>query len=671
MKLKPLYPVLIIFHLFLHTVALFASDYEVDICVYGGTSAGVIAAYTAKTLGHSVLLIEPGNHLGGLTSGGLGATDIGNKYAITGLSRDFYRRIGTYYNKFEQWTFEPHVAEKVFHDYINEADIHVLYEHRIVAADNQNGWVKEISLESDSTSESLPSVTVQANMFIDCSYEGDLMARAGISYTVGREANSQYGETINGVQLMQGHQFPDGIDPYIIPGDTASGLLPGINPEPLQPNGSGDKKVQAYNFRMCLCQEDTNKIPLEQPDNYDPITYELLARLLKQKPWQELRDGFIISTMPNGKTDWNNKGGFSTDFIGKNWDYPEASYEKRADIWQAHKQYMMGLFYFLANDNRVPAHIRIEMLTWGLCKDEFTDTNGWPHQLYVRESRRMIGQTVMTQHHCEGKQVAADGVGLAAYTMDSHNCQRIVKNGMVKNEGNVEVGVAGPYPISYGAILPKETECKNVLVPVCLSASHIAYGSIRMEPVFMVLGQSAATAASMAIKNSSSVQAIDVSELQKSLADNPYANGRTAEILIDDTNQENITLTGEWAVTDTSRWDVRKYGLTFLTDNNTDKGSKKVRYTPDIKQEGSYKVYLYWPKVYERASNIPVEIKFSKGIAKHIINMSETGNEWILLGTYSFKAGSESYVEMSNNDTDGVVLADAILFFPNFNHTAQ
>jgi hypothetical protein len=489
---------------------------EVDICVYGGTSSGVIAAYAARLQGKSVLLIEPTRRLGGMSSGGLGQTDIGNKQAITGMARDFYKAIGKHYGKEEQWIFEPHVAEKVFLDLVSAAQLNVLYEYRLTAVSKQGTTINEITIEHSLGKEK--NKLIRAKMFIDCTYEGDLMAKAGVSYTVGRESNTQYNETLNGVQLLDKHQFKDGVDPYVIPGNPESGLIWGVQSQALQPDGTGDRAVQAYNFRLCLTNNPDNRIAIGKPVDYDSTKYELLARQIKNYTpdslnWQLLH----IAPMPNQKTDINNCGGFSSDMIGMNYDYPDGDYETRDRIIQEHVSYTKGWLWFLGHDVRVPEHLRKEMLQWGYPKDEYPETDHFTPQLYIREARRMVSDYVMTQRNCQGREVAEDGVGLAAYTMDSHNCQRVVVNGMVKNEGDVQVGGFGPYPISYRSIVPKKSECTNLLVPVCLSASHIAYGSIRMEPVFMVLGQSAANAASMAIESKSFVQDIDVNELQTRL----------------------------------------------------------------------------------------------------------------------------------------------------------
>ena len=370
-------------------------------------------------------------------------------------------------------------------------------------------------------------------MFIDCSYEGDLMAKAGVSYTVGSEANNIYHETWNGVQLLDHHQFPDGISPYKIPSDSSSGLLRGISNYKLLPTGTGNKMVQAYNYRICLTNDPQNKIPVTKPDGYDSTWYELLIRLINAQPDKNhLNDYIFFGLMPNHKTDINNNGGFSTDVIGMNYDYPDGDYNTRANIIRQHEPYTKGLLWFIANDTRVPENLRKEMQQWGYPEDEFTGNNHFSPQPYIRESRRMIGDYVMTQANCEGRATVTDGIGMAAYTMDSHNCERLVVNGMVKNEGNVEKGGFGPYPVSYRALIPKATSCKNLYVPVCLSASHIAYGSIRMEPVFMVLAQSSAAAACMAIDAHQFVQQVNVKKLQSLLAQNPLMDGANRKYLL-------------------------------------------------------------------------------------------------------------------------------------------
>ncbi|QEH42047.1 FAD-dependent oxidoreductase [Chitinophaga sp. XS-30] len=637
-------------------------NFKVDVCIYGGSSAGVIAAYTAKKAGRSVLLIEPGKHLGGLSSGGLGYTDIGNKYAIRGLSLEFYRQIGQHYGKFEQWIFEPHVAESLFTDYVNRAKVEVLYQHRLLSARKENGAITEIQLDAGGA-----TVTVSAKMFIDCTYEGDLMAKAGVSYTVGREGNDMYNETWNGVQMLDGHQIPDGVDPYKTPGDPSSGLLWGISPAPLAQKGSGDKLVQAYNYRICLTRDPANMVPITEPDNYDINRYELLARLFKAQPNRTtLNDYLIVSGMPNNKTDINNRNGFSTDMIGANHDYPEADYATRAKIIKAHEDYTKGLLYFFATDPRVPAPLQKEMRKWGYPKDEYTDNGHWSPQLYVREARRMVGAYVMTQANCVGEEVVTDGVGMAAYTMDSHNTQRIVirKNGkdMVKNEGNVEVGGFPPYPVSYRALIPKAGECSNLLVPVCLSASHIAYGSIRMEPVFMALAQATAVAADLAIANGTSVQEVDAAKVAGILTSNPLADGRLGDVLLDNATA-NPELAGDWK--------TEKGKGAYGTDMLTAEKNAKAIFRPAIGKTGRYAIYMYYPRLKNNAAVTHVKVVSGKKQqlvpvkAEDVKVVGQTSGEWVKLGTFKLKKGTGSYVEISAGETgEGLVVADALLWVP-------
>lgn len=639
---------------------------EVDICIYGGTSAGVIAAYTAQQSGKSVLLIEPGRHLGGMSSGGLGFTDIGNKYVVQGLALDFYRRLGTHYGKLEQWIFEPSVAETIFKDYIKRAGIEVWYENRLSDVEKQRNSITTITLEDSKHPNHTTNRKVRAKVFIDCSYEGDLMAKSGVSYIVGREANSQYGETYNGVELMDRHQFPDGIDPYKIKGDSTSGLIYGINPAPVNSNGTGDKKVQAYNFRITLTNRPENRIPITKPDNYNPSRYELLLRLKELHPWNKHTDVFIWSDMPNGKTDINNFGGFSTDVIGENWNYPDADYEERARIWKFHEDYTKGLLYFVGHDERIPESIRNQMLEWGYPKDEYTDNGHWTHQLYVREARRMIGELVMTQHHCQGRETVTDGIGWAAYTMDSHNCDRHIVNGMVKNEGNVEIGGFSPYPISYRAITPKQNEVQNLLVPVCLSTSHIAYGSISMEPVFMVLAQSAAIAAGQAIdKYDNCVQKVDAKAILKEFRENPLADKSQPEILIDNHDTSHVQRTGEWK---TEIW--KAYGPDFFSDDSKGKNLKTIQYTPVIPVDNLYEIYAYFPKVQNATTQTHIDIYDGNELHKKIIRSSDivvegqTSGEWVSIGQYKLTKGMDNYVRISNEEADGIVVADAVLFIP-------
>ena len=640
---------------------------EYDICVYGGTSSGVIAAYSAAMQGKTVVVVEPGHRAGGLSSGGLGQTDIGNKQAVEGLSLDFYRRVGQHYGELEKWIFEPKVALDIFNGYIERGGVDMLYGHRILRADKQGTRIESVRLQN--TGKLLGRTVVHAKQYIDCSYEGDLMARAGVSYVVGREDNATYGETWNGVQMRHLHQFPDGVDPYRIEGDSTSGLLWGISDGTLAAKGSGDDKVQAYNFRICLTDEPENSLPIERPADYDPTRYELLVRLIEASGNHNLYSYIIMSHMPNRKTDINNNGGFSTDMIGMNHNYPEASYRQREKIFDEHLSYTLGLLYFLGHDERVPEKMRTEMLRWGLPKDEYTDNGHWTPQLYIRESRRMVGEYVATQADCENRTTVEDGVGMAAYTMDSHNCQRIVihKDGraMVKNEGDVQIGIGSPYPVSYRSITPKREECTNLLVPVCLSASHIAYGSIRMEPVFMVLGQSAAKAACLAIDNNTDVQKIDVAQIQRMYDEDPLLDGTAPDILVDDTAVEPAG-NSQWRRVNT----YGGYGPSLYMLEPTVR-TEALRYPFSVKRDGRYTIYTYYSKrggmsklsqltVFDGAEHKRITIDYD-AVTIH----GQTSGEWVSLGEYDLRAGTSGYVEFDNGgEVTGTLYADAVLVVP-------
>ncbi|CAN5683276.1 FAD-dependent oxidoreductase [soil metagenome] len=647
-------------------IQITAEAQQYDICIYGGTSAGVIAAYTAARQNKNVILIEPGKHLGGLSSGGLGYTDIGNKYVVTGLARDFYRRMGKHYGKFETWIFEPHAAEAIFNDYIKEVNVTVLFQYRIVDATKKENTIESITIENVNVPQSRLNKTITAKMFIDCSYEGDLMAKAGVSYTVGRENNKTYNETWNGIQLLDKHQFPDGVDPYKIPGDSTSGLLWGISNNKLLPNGTGNTMVQTYNYRLCLTNDAANKIEITKPEGYDASMYELLLRYIAIYNPKNLDDRVLnISMMPNHKTDINNNGPFSTDYIGMNWNYPDADYNTRQKISLDQLHYTKGLLYFIGHDPRMPEHLRNEMLQWGYPKDEYTDNNNFTPHAYIRESRRMIGEYVMTQNNCEGKDIVIDAVGMAAYTMDSHNCQRVVVNGMVKNEGDVQKGGFGPYPIAYRSLVPKANECSNLYVPVCLSASHIAYGSIRMEPVFMVLAESSAAAACMAIDNKQTVQQVNVKQLQQLLATNPLMDGSTPEILVDDNDAQHVKISGPHQIQNNAG-----YGATWV-QMPIEKLPAQITYMPQVQVPGSYTIYAYVPITEHASTWMRYSINNDKGTKITIRTPKQaegqTSGEWVKLGTYKLPKGNKITLNLTTKGADGIVAADAVLFVPEKN----
>jgi hypothetical protein len=678
--------------LFALPTLLIAAD-SADVVIYGGTSGGVTAAIQTARMGRTAILIEPTKFLGGLTTGGLGATDIGNKKAIGGLSREFYARVFRYYSDTSKWThetretyfakkphgntgsedtmwtFEPHAATEIYDAMLKEVagKVTIVFGERL---DLKKGVIKDGAKITKILMESGREFT--APMFIDATYEGDLMARAGVRYHVGREANKVYGEIINGVQVARTihHQFTKNVDPYVKPGDPASGLLKGIEKDPGE-EFSGDHKVQAYNFRMCTTDVPENRLDWEKPDNYDERWFELALRNVEAG---DERISWAPSWMPNRKTDTNNNFAVSTDFIGQNWDYPDADYATRARIWQAHEDWQKGLMWTYAHHPRVPEKIRAAFQKLGLAKDEFADNGHWPRQLYVREARRMISDYVMTEKNCKRLEVVEDSVGMGAYNMDSHNIQRFVtKEGFVRNEGDVQIG-SRPYPVSYRSIRPKAEECTNLLVPVCLSASHIAYGSIRMEPVFMVLGQSAATAAVQAIEQGTTVQKIDAARLKERLiADkqmldfesppmpefNSLKKTDLPGIIVDDNEAQ---LTGFESIGHTTPGFIEQG---YRHDGDTAKGEQKARFIPALPKAGRYQVAISYSALANRAGNVPVIIHHADGDTTVVVDQKKkpAGKKGLHpLGTFRFEAGKTGSVEITNTGTSGHVIIDAVQF---------
>ena len=603
--------------------------------------------------------MSPDQRIGGLTTGGLGYTDIGNKQAVFGVAKQFYRKLGEHYGRLESWIFEPSVALELMKSYLEHPNVTVVKGYHLEDVQKDGCNITSITVADLKGRVK----TFSAPYFIDATYEGDLMASSGVTYHVGREDCSVYGETWNGVQLLGGHQFPDGVDPYVEKGNPASGLLWGISDAALAQNGAGDSLSQAYCYRICLTDSLENMIPISMPENYDPSRYELLLRLMEAQPEKcALTDYFIWSRMPGRKTDINNRGGFSLDMIGANHSYPEASFGDRQTIIQNHKDYTLGLLYFVGHDPRVPQQIREEMLRWGLPKDEYLESGHWSPQLYIRECRRMVGEYVATQRDCEQKTQVEDWVGMAAYTMDSHNCQRlvVVKDGvpMVKNEGNVEVKVGGPFPVSYRSLTPKREECTNLLVPVALSASHIAYGSIRMEPVFMVLGQACGIAASLA---EGSVQEVDAAQVRGVMETNPYMDGSEADIIIDDGNP-CITLSEGWVQTKGRRG----YGSTYY-ELKGDCADAWVKYDLPKDLEGQWDIYCY-QQLKDKTNPIAhYDISVAGESVRKTFDRSaltlvgQVSGEWFHLGTFNFASGSDALVTMTSDTSELPLRADALL----------
>lgn len=661
----------ILIHIFLLVSAGFLStaparsenEGNYRVVIYGGTSAGVIAAVQVAKMGNSVILIEPGQHLGGMSSGGLGRTDHGNKSAIGGLSLEFYQRVYDLYypgnsDDTAQWFFAPHYAEQVYNDYISDYGIPVVFGERL-DLDNgvrlNSGRIETIVMES--------GMEISGQMFIDATYEGDLMALAGVPYFAVRESNDTYGETYNGFQdgTSPQHNFQYPVDPYLIPGDPDSGLLPGITNRPTPAPGDGDAGIQAYNFRMCMTNNPDNRVEWTEPENYNPLNYEILLRYF-DAGYTDVPLHF--GTFAEMKADVNNNNAFSTDNIGRNWDYPDADYATRERIIEEHENYQRGLMWTLFSNPRVPENVRQKLSKWGLASDEFTGNNNWPFQIYVRVARRMLSDYIMTEHDITGDHTLTDSAGLGSYAMDTHNASRFVdENGHVRNEGNIYMGGFPPYPIAYRSIIPPMGNVENLLVPVCVSASHIAYGSIRMEPVYMILGQSAGAAAVISIDTDVSVQDLFYPILKTYLISQDQLLGTSISMFdLEGHVVDNISAVrhGEWIESTTV---LPWIGDGYIHDDNTREG-KSLEYIKRL-SSGTYEIRFFYTSHNNRAENVPIRIHHVDGVSEVLVNEKlrpPIQGMSVSLGTYTFSESEPAIVEILNEGVNGYVVADAVQF---------
>jgi len=642
---------------------VFAQSY--DVVVYGATASGTIASIAAAGEGATVLLIEPGNNVGGMVTGGLSHNDYGDRTVIGGLALEFYKRVADYYNvPLYYWRGpEPHVGEKIFRDWLRESGVNLMFQKRVMTVVKEKQVIKEIVL-SDGTK-------VAGKVFIDASYEGDLMASAGVSYTVGREGVDEYNESWAGRRaiLQDGHQMLPGVSPF----DEEENLLPLINPVPMVGEGEADKAVQGYGFRLIVTTDEDNKVPLPKPDNYDPEQYALVKRYYKVHP----SAGNMVHlwpTLPGGKTDMNSSGPISTNIVnGLNWEYPEADYDRRDETWQAMKDYTLGLLYFLSHDPSVPERIRNETGKMGLCKDEFVENDHWPHQLYIRVARRMKGEYFMTQHDLETDTVKYDAIGMGSYNIDVRHVQRTYipvsrfpeLHYEVYNEGYISIPVA-PYEIPYRSLIPKYSECTNLIVPVCMSASFIANASIRMEPQYMIMGHAAGIAAAMAAHEEKQVHKVDIYELQQrlredgqvlSLQDNIYgAFNYTGEIIIDNNMKRFTGKTGSW-------WgnELEHNGRYQMNYAQNDRQEGTFTFRPWIPETGKYEISIWYPSKDIYSKKVAVTIKHYGGTEEKTIDQQKNGGRWNIMGSYELEKGYREVVTISAENSDRSVVADAVM----------
>ncbi len=639
-----------------------------DICVYGGTSGGVIAAVAAARLGKSVTLVVVSNHVGGMTAGGLGVTDVGNSATIGGIANEFYLRVGQAYGSTSPvYWFEPHVAEQTFLQMLNGAGVPIYTNQQLASVTMSNQVITQITM-ADGT-------IYRAREFIDTTYEGDLMAMAGVTFIVGREGTSVYGESLAGIQTP-GYSYQ--YDPYVIAGNSNSGLLPFVQSGSAGAVGQGDSKVQCYNFRLCLTQNTTNQIPVTAPANYSEAEYALFTRYIASVVATSgsvtLEQLINVQTLiPNGKTDINADGELSTDYIGYNFTYPTNTYAGRQPIYQAHKDYIAGLLYYLGHSTNVPANVRSDMLSWGYAKDEFQDNGGWPYALYVREARRMVSDYVMQQQDALGSRAATDVVTLASYTLDCHPVARLAVSGLTMEEGGIGVSVQYPYPVSYRSIIPRLGQCQNLFCTFALSASHVGFASIRLEPPFMMLSQAAGTAAAFAIDDNVSAQQLNYPKLAAELlADNQILNWSSGQststngIILVQNNTVGVTASSGWTVgANTGGWPLPNGP--YWHDGATGKGSKWVTYAPNLPTNGYYDVYLWWVSDSNRSTNTPVDIVNATNSTRVFVNQRNNGSTWVKVASSNyFNAGSSGSVTIRNDGTAAgtYVIANAVRWMP-------
>ena len=636
---------------------------ESDICIYGGTSGGVSAAIAAARLGKTVALLTQNNHVGGMTASGLGVTDIGpgnDTSYVGGISREFYRRVGQAYGSSNLviW-FEPHVAENVFWQMLAEAAVPVYPNQLLAAATLVSNRITQITMEDGSV--------YRAKQFIDTSYEGDLMAAAGVTFTVGREATTQYNESLAGVRPLGGGYT---YDPYGTPGNPGSGLLPFVQAGAPGPAGTADHRLQAYNFRFCITKNVTNRIPFTAPTNYSEANYELFRRYLAARVAQEGSVAFnqlmdVQTIIPNGKTDINARGELSTDYVGASYTWATNTHAGRAVLRQQHEDYIRGLLYFYATSTNIPDNVRTEAQLWGLAQDEFTDTGGWPWQIYVREARRMVSDYVMIEQNATGARVAPESIGLARYTIDSHGVQRLASGNATRWEGSIGGSVPFPYPIAYRSIIPRTGECVNVYSTFALSASHVGFSSCRMEPVFMMTSQSAATAAALAIDDNVPAQQVNYAKLAAQLR----ADGQILSWVSTSTSTNGVILdqggsgtgsSGGW----TAGANAGGWNADYWHDGASGKGTKWVSYTPTLPTNGTYEVYLWWVEASNRATNTPVDVIHAAGTNRVLVNQKVSSGGWFKIMTTNFNAGTGGKVIIRNDNTAAgtYCIADGVRF---------
>ncbi|MFO1485626.1 MAG: FAD-dependent oxidoreductase [Verrucomicrobiaceae bacterium] len=659
---------------------------QADVIVYGATPGGFCAAIAAAREGASVVLLEPTAHVGGVNTGGLCFSDSNQtvRSTVMGLFDEWHARVEKDYQQrgvklpyqvsvkdHTHWTYEPHVAAKITQEMLDEAGVKVLTKRVLKSVAKSGAHITQITTSDGEFT---------AKVFIDGTYEGDLMAASGVSWAIGREGRKAFGEPLAGKQYPKAKMAISGLD-------AAGKPLPLITTMDAGPEAEGDKNVMVYSFRLCVTKDAANRVPFPKPANYDPERFEAVRRYFAQEkrpilPWD-------LYPLPGNKFDANNGIGkqFSMGLVGACNGWSEADEAGRAKIWEAHKQYTLEFYHFLTTDAAVPEHIREEMSELGLCHDEFADYDHWSPQLYVREGRRMIGEYIISQKDIMDEPKKDDPIVVSSFPIDSHDCQRVGTGEFVVDEGTImPQRMAGrkhgyPYHIPYRAITPKASECTNLLVPVALSCTHVGISSIRVEPTWMILGQSAGIAAALSAKQNLAVQKLPYPALrerllaQKQVLDLPTLPELPPEpvtpmsidpktlpgIVLDDMQAE---IKGPWSRSSNFKPHI---GTGYLHDDKRGDGESSAVFRFKAPKSGKYDLRMAYSAHETRATKVPLTVRNGEKTVEFFADQTQplpSGEAFRSIGKVELQKGLETTITLRNAGTDGFVILDALQLLP-------
>ena len=661
---------------------------EADVIVYGATPGGFCAAIAAAREGAKVVLIEPSAHVGGVNTGGLSFSDSNQtvRSTLLGLFEEWHLRVAADYaargvklpydvavKDNSVWTYEPHVAARVTDAMLKEAGVKILTKQPLEGVEKNGARI--VGLRTTAGIHT-------AKIFIDATYEGDLMARAGVVWHIGRESRDEYGESFAGRQYPKEKMAINGFDANGLPLPFITSVRPGDDQ-------AGEETVMVYSFRLCLTKNPANRIPFPAPKAYDPARFELVRRYFQKYPNAPLP--WDLYPLPGDKFDANNGIGkmFSMGLVGEANGWCASDSKGRAALWEKHKQYTLEFYQFLTTDDAVPAKIRATMVELGLCRDEFPETDHWSPQLYVREGRRMDGRYTLTQKDIIDDPKKEDAIAVSSFPIDSHDCRRIALPDGVINEGTIyPVRIPGrrhgyAYHVPYRAITPSASECTNLLVPVALSATHVAYSSVRVEPTWMAIGQSAGIAAALAAKAGVSVQALEYAQLrarllaQHQVLDLPVLPpvGKVARssgpvsinsksllgLILDDAQAE---LSGDWERSTNFKPHV---GTGYLHDEQRSDGKSRATFRFKAPADGDFELRMAYSAHPTRTTRLPVTLTNGPQVQTFTVDQTialPSGDAFRTIGTVRLRRDGDYVLEVTNKDTGGFAIVDAFQLLP-------